>query len=512
MKELMKRLLSVLFVLAFVLAPVHAQQRISIFSDHVEDIARQQGLSFAEAAKRVKELGYSGIDVRVTLGEEKLHTLDSLGFRHACAIADMNFVKGDQAEECRKALDFMHLNHYPRLLLVLGLLPDKTSPELTERVYARTRAFVAQAQREGLDVMVEDYDHPRSPSFDTQALDRLFAAVPDLNHVFDTGNYLFCGEEVTTALAHFRNRIHHVHLKDRKAVRNGESVAIGTGVMPLNEVVTGLLKTGYDGWFTVEHFGAKDMLGSATTSIENIRKAWDEYKEKYPAPMGMRPEMTEMFTPQPVVVTPGDAATQSAPSDAIVLFDGSNLDHWMSANGGKAEWDVHDGIVTVNKRKGDILTRRTFGSFQMHIEWCVPEGITGSGQGRGNSGIFLDDKYEIQILDSYGNETYVNGQSASIYKQQAPLVNAMRQPGEWNTYDIVYTAPVFKKDGTYLYYPRVTVFHNGVLVQNNVEILGTTEYIGLPRKEQHAAGPIRLQSHGDPSAPISFRNIWIREL
>ena len=226
----------------------------------------------------------------------------------------------------------------------------------------------------------------------------------------------------------------------------------------------------------------------------------------------MRPGMSEYWTPQPKVVTPGDIKTNTAPSDAIVLFDGKDLSAWMNPNGEKAEWTVKNGVMTVDKSKGDIVTRQKFGSYQLHLEWCVPEGITGESQSRGNSGVYMQDMYEVQILDCFENETYVNGQSASIYKQQAPLVNAMRQPGEWNTYDIVYTAPVFKKDGTYLYYPRVTVFHNGVLVQNNVEILGTTEYIGLPRKEQHAAGPIRLQSHGDPSAPISFRNIWIREL
>ena len=140
----------------------------------------------------------------------------------------------------------------------------------------------------------------------------------------------------------------------------------------------------------------------------------------------------------------------------------------------------------------------------------MPENF--KSQSRGNSGVYMQGKYEIQVLDSFGNETYVNGQAGSVYKQTPPLVNAMRAPGEWNVYDIIYTAPVFKADGTYLYRPRVTVIHNGVVVQNNTEILGTTEYIGFPKVQEHGDGPILLQSHGDPSPAISYRNIWIRKL
>lgn len=229
-------------------------------------------------------------------------------------------------------------------------------------------------------------------------------------------------------------------------------------------------------------------------------------------PEQMRPGMSEFYTPVPKVVTPGDITTNSAPSDAIVLFDGKNLDAWQKPNGDPAGWDVHDGVVTVNKKTGDILTKQKFDNFQLHIEWCVPEDIQGSGQGRGNSGIFLQDMYEVQVLDSYNNETYTNGQAGSIYKQATPLANAMRKPGEWNVYDIIYSAPVFKEDGTYRVPPTVTVIQNGVVLQNHTTILGTTEYIGFPRVVAHGAGPIRLQSHGDPSQPISFRNIWIREL
>lgn len=228
---------------------------------------------------------------------------------------------------------------------------------------------------------------------------------------------------------------------------------------------------------------------------------------------GMHPAMTELYQPQPAKVTPGDIKTNSAPSDAIVLFDGSSLDAWTSGNGGAPGWKINkDGSMTVNKQAGDLVTKESFGDYQLHIEWCVPVGIHGEGQGRGNSGVYMQDKYELQVLDSYENETYVNGQAASIYKQAAPLVNPCRKPGEWNVYDIIYTAPTFKEDGTYRTNPYITVIFNGVLVQNNTMILGTTEYIGLPTFGKHGDGPIRLQSHGDASEPISYRNIWLRKL
>ena len=234
----------------------------------------------------------------------------------------------------------------------------------------------------------------------------------------------------------------------------------------------------------------------------------------YPEPGKMKPDMSEFWLPQPSIVTPGDIKTNSAPSDAIVLFDGKDLSAWESVKTkGAAEWTVNnDGTFTVNKPTGDIQTKQSFESFQLHIEWCVPTNITGESQGRGNSGVFLQGKYEVQVLDNYQSETYSNGQVGSIYKQTRPLANAMRKPGEWNVYDIIYTAPVFKEDGTYRSAPQVTVIHNGVVVQNNTTILGTTEYIGFPKVEKHGAGPIILQSHGDPSEPISFRNIWIRKL
>jgi len=233
--------------------------------------------------------------------------------------------------------------------------------------------------------------------------------------------------------------------------------------------------------------------------------------KKYPERPGMSPAMSEYWEPQPKVVTPGNAKAtiNKAPSDAIVLFDGSNLSAWESLKGEAAGWAVSDGVFTVKKGTGDIQTKQKFNDFQLHLEWRVPEGIQGESQGRGNSGVYMQGMYEIQILDCYENETYVNGQTGSVYKQTPPLVNAMNKPGEWNTYDIIYTAPTFKKDGTYRTPPYITVIQNGVLLQNNTAILGTTEYIGFPRVVEHGAGPIRLQDHGNP---ISFRNIWIREL
>jgi hypothetical protein len=237
-------------------------------------------------------------------------------------------------------------------------------------------------------------------------------------------------------------------------------------------------------------------------------------QEEYPKPEPMRPGMSEFWLPQPAIVTPGDIKTNTAPSDAIILFDGKDLSAWESSKDkGPAQWTVNnDGTFTVNKKAGDIQTKKSFESYQLHIEWSAPTNISGKSQGRGNSGIFMQGKYELQVLDSYENATYANGQAGSIYKQSKPLVNAMRKPGEWNVYDIIYTAPVFKEDGTYRIPPTITVIHNGVVVQNNTTILGTTEYIGFPKVEKHGAGPISLQSHGDPSEPINFRNIWIREL
>lgn len=231
-----------------------------------------------------------------------------------------------------------------------------------------------------------------------------------------------------------------------------------------------------------------------------------------------KPEETEVCQPVPKLVTPG-ATCNAAPSDAIVLFDGKSLDEWVSAKDQTpAKWDVVDGVMRVNKSGGNIETKRSFKNYQLHLEFRIPESITGSGQARGNSGVFLastgpgDAGYELQVLDSYKNETYVNGMVGSIYKQAIPLANAARKPGEWQTYDVAWTAPVFNEDGSVKTPAYVTVFFNGVLVENHFELKGQTLYIGKPFYKKYDTAPIKLQAHGDKSEPISFRNIWVREL
>ena len=231
-----------------------------------------------------------------------------------------------------------------------------------------------------------------------------------------------------------------------------------------------------------------------------------------------KPEETEVWNPVPQVVTPG-VDCGAPPSDAIVLFDGKNLDEWVSSKDkSPAKWTVADGVITVNKSGGNIETKRKFGDYQLHIEWRVPENVTGSGQARGNSGVFLaatgteDGGYELQVLDSYNNQTYVNGMAGSIYKQAIPFVNPIRKPGEWQTYDVAWQAPTFNSDGSVKTPAYVTVFFNGVLAQNHFALKGETRYIGQPYYKAHGATPIMLQAHGDPSPPISFRNIWVREV
>ena len=235
-------------------------------------------------------------------------------------------------------------------------------------------------------------------------------------------------------------------------------------------------------------------------------------------PAKAKPEETEVWEPVPKVVTPGTSC-YAPPSDSIVLFDGTNLDAWVSnRDKSPAKWTVADGVMTVSKGEGNIETKRSFKNYQLHIEWKVPENITGSSQARGNSGVFLastgpgDDGYELQVLDSYENKTYVNGMAGSLYKQAIPLANPTRKPGEWQTYDVVWTAPTFNSDGSLMTPAYATVLFNGVLVENHFELKGQTLYIGKPFYKAYTAAPIKLQAHGDKSEPISFRNIWVREL
>lgn len=221
------------------------------------------------------------------------------------------------------------------------------------------------------------------------------------------------------------------------------------------------------------------------------------------AQTNMKPSDTEYYSPVPPTIT----LHSGIPSDAIVLFDGKDLSKWKSEKG-KANWTVVNNSLEVKPGSGNIETAEHFSDFQLHIEWKSPELIKGEGQGRGNSGIFLQGLYEIQVLDNNNNPTYVNGGAGSLYKQRPPLAQVIA-PDKWHVYDIIYKAPQFNKDGLLLSKGTVTVLHNGIVVQNNTQIDGTTEYIGLPKQLSHGPGPIVLQDHGDL---VQFRNIWLRKL
>ena len=258
------------------------------------------------------------------------------------------------------------------------------------------------------------------------------------------------------------------------------------------------------------------LTASAQTPEEVAAKAKRDQENAEKA------KATEVYSPVPKIVTPGKTDAEP-PSDAIVLFDGKNLDLWRAEGPDTtkaAGWKVHDGIMTVDKKAKGIITKQRFVDYQLHAEFRIPENITGSGQARGNSGIFLacisdsgsDVGYELQVLDNYNNTTYVNGQVGSIYKQGIPLANPSRKPGEWQVYEVVWKAPRFKEDGSLDSPGLVTAFLNGVLVQNDYIVKGLTQYIGQPYYKKHGAATIKLQAHGDPSEPISFRNIWLRPL
>jgi hypothetical protein len=221
------------------------------------------------------------------------------------------------------------------------------------------------------------------------------------------------------------------------------------------------------------------------------------------------PKLTEVWNPVPRVVTPGKTPVDP-PADAIVLFNGKDFSNWKSVEGSEIAWKLENNAMTVSGKSGDIQTKQGFGDCQLHIEWRTPAEVKGNGQGRGNSGIFFMGRYELQVLDSYQNSTYSNGQAGSIYKQHIPLVNACRPPGEWQSYDVIFTAPRFNPDSTLKSQARITVFQNGVLIQNNVGLWGNTVYIGIPKYDMHRdKEPLILQDHGNA---VTYRNVWVREL
>ena len=222
------------------------------------------------------------------------------------------------------------------------------------------------------------------------------------------------------------------------------------------------------------------------------------------------PTLTEIWNPVPRVIAPGKT-TSDAPSDAIVLFgNGKDTSKWESKTGKPFNWSGQNDLLTVVPFSGDLQTKQGFGDCQLHIEWRAPADVKGDGQGRGNSGVFFMGRYELQVLDSYNNPTYSNGQAGSVYKQHMPLVNVCRPPGEWQSYDIIFTAPQFYEDSLVRSPARMTVFQNGVLIQNNVELWGPMQFVGVPKYEKHNnKEPLLLQDHHNP---VSYRNIWIREL
>jgi hypothetical protein len=228
---------------------------------------------------------------------------------------------------------------------------------------------------------------------------------------------------------------------------------------------------------------------------------------------GSRYRVHDIARPQPTVITPGTASTQQAagtpPSDAVILFDGSDLSGWEQEKGGPARWKVEQGYVEVAPGTGDIRSRQQFGDCQLHLEWVAPAEVKGNSQGRGNSGVFLMGLYEFQVLDCYNNPTYADGTTAAIYGQYPPLVNACRRPGEWQTYDIIWTAPRFDDDGV-VSPAYATVVQNGVVVHNHRKLLGPTGHKDVtPYRAHPPTGPLKLQDHGDL---VRYRNIWYRPL
>ena len=272
--------------------------------------------------------------------------------------------------------------------------------------------------------------------------------------------------------------------------------------------------------FLVIFVGAALLVGgSACINNEPVIKEWtkviDGKKVHFMTIDGIMVHETDPAKqPLPVVVVPGNESS-NAPSDAVVLFDGSaeSFKNWTDTKGGQTKWIFKDGAMEPTKKSGYIQTKQGFGSCQLHIEWATPENVKGNGQGRGNSGVFFMGTYEIQILDSYENKTYPDGQGGALYGRSKPLVNACRKPGKWQSYDIIFHQPIFDKDGKVLRKATFTVLHNGVLIQDHYVLSGGTGWRGshaATKYHPHADKlPLKLQDHGNP---VRFRNVWIREL
>lgn len=249
----------------------HIAPKISIFCDHIETIARQEKIPFAEAAALIRDYGYTGVDVRVTFSPAVVKTLDSLGFEHACAIADINYSRGDQPEMEAQALAFMDTYGYDRLLLIPGLMPaDGLSQEDREAVRQRMSAFAAKVAAKGYSVLIEDFDNPRSLCYGAERMDSILRVSSDIGVVFDTGNFIFAGDDTMTQFGHFRKQIGHVHLKDRTAPDDMTCVPAGEGCIPMGEIIGKLKESGYEGWYTVEQYGSRKMLEDSRTSYDNV--------------------------------------------------------------------------------------------------------------------------------------------------------------------------------------------------------------------------------------------------
>ena len=269
----MKKILPLLALLLCACGQKPAETpKISIYCDHIWTVARQEGISFREAATKFREIGYDGADVRVLQNPDELRILDSLGFGHACAIADIDYGAGEQPEMEALAITFLETYGYDRLLLVTGRMPEGCTLEERDAARQRIAAFAKRVSDKGFCIMVEDFDNLRSLCYNMAGLDSLFTLAPSLGHVFDTGNYLFAGDDALVAYELFRGRIGHVHLKDRVAPDDMHCVPAGSGCIPIEEIVGKLVASGYDGWLTVEQYGSRQMLADSQAAYANVRK------------------------------------------------------------------------------------------------------------------------------------------------------------------------------------------------------------------------------------------------